>query len=118
MRERHVATVDPGDPARDREPEARAAVERTGCIDAVEALEDVRLDVSRDARTVVADHDVVPGRVLNELDADGAARRGVPDRVIEKIDNQSPQQVLVARERGRRAGPGADGDAMGIRRTA
>jgi hypothetical protein len=56
--------------------------------------------------------------MLNELDADGAAGWGVPDRVIEKIDNQSPQQVLVARERSRRAGPGADGDAMGIRRTA
>src|SRR3954451_11250814 len=91
-----------GDPLNDRKAEAEAALgARSGFVGAEEALEDVGGVVGWNADPGVGDTQADAVRVAGgerHFGLYGAARRGVTNGVIEKIEYEPPQEFLVAGE--------------------
>src|SRR5262249_39204804 len=65
-------------------------------LDAEERFEDLGEGIARDARAVVPDGHLDPVAAAGELDLDGAARRGVPDRVAQDVLAGTAEQLAVA----------------------
>ena len=63
----------------------------------------VRLNVGGNARALIADRDDIPVTRLLEPGAHRAAPRGVPDGVVQQVDDQAPDEIFVAGEHGRGA---------------
>src|SRR5688572_31746127 len=70
-------------------------------VAAEEALEDVRADLWRDPRSLIADGNGIAGVRPVEVDAYRAAGGRVSYRVVEQVDQHPPDQVLVPGERRR-----------------
>ncbi|GLF95501.1 hypothetical protein SYYSPA8_14410 [Streptomyces yaizuensis] len=83
----------------DGEAESRAPARRTAArtVRAVEALEDPLLFLGRQTRARVLDLDdgLVLRRADADADADGAAGRGVVQRVADQVGDDLPQSCLV-----------------------
>src|SRR4029079_7850553 len=93
-----TAPVTLDDRARDRQPEACAAVGRHAAA-ALEGLEDALAIHGRDARAGVGDLDLEA--VLDDFGAHGhaAVRRRVADRVLDQVEEHPLQALRVGRRR-------------------
>ena len=86
MRQHDVSAMDLRNPARQREAESRGGIgraSRSRSISPVEALEDVRLVFGWYSWTGIGYGYGISARLFEQLDADGARGRGVPDGVVE-----------------------------------
>jgi len=91
-----VAAVRLGDPARDSQPQPRAATPSCArLVQAVEPLEDALQILGRNARPRIAHGQPRPCAVHVERELNAPARRRVGDGVVNKVQQQLLEQVTV-----------------------